>query len=142
MRPFWTVAVPRRELKTETILFSLWLLLIGVALYLHPSPQLHGTHLQLGLPPCGFYAAFHKPCPTCGLTTSFSAMAHLQPCTAFRAHAIGPLLFLYIGILGVASGYSVITGRRIVGRLYWVQNAFIGVAVATVLFGVVRVFLS
>ncbi len=36
----------------------------------------------------------HVPCPGCGLTTSFAHMAHGEIVPAFRAHWMGPELFI------------------------------------------------
>ena len=36
---------------------------------LTPDDRGHGTHEQLGLPPCTFYLIFKRPCPACGMTT-------------------------------------------------------------------------
>jgi hypothetical protein len=66
---------------------------LAVARVLVPDPSGMGTHEQLGLPPCGFHFLTGLPCPACGLTTSFAHMARLQITEAFRAHAIGVLLF-------------------------------------------------
>ncbi len=49
---------------------------LAVARTLDPSPIGHGTHLQLGLPPCTFFAITGVPCPLCGATTTFSLLAH------------------------------------------------------------------
>jgi hypothetical protein len=64
-----------------------------VARRLTPDPSGVGTHVQLGLPPCGFLRLTSLPCPTCGLTTSFAHMARLQFTPAFDAHWLGPPLF-------------------------------------------------
>jgi len=133
-----TFAESRRKLRSELVMFIGWVLLLATALYLRPSPQLHGTHTQLGLPPCGFYLFFHRPCPTCGLTTAFSATAHLDIPTALRAHAVGPALFLFISVIAVGCGWSFFTGRKIVCRDQWLERAFVLIVVATVVFGVAR----
>lgn len=43
---------------------------------------------------CAFRQAFDMGCPGCGLTRSFSFMAHGQVGTAFQMNWLGPLLFL------------------------------------------------
>ena len=58
-----------------------------VALRLRPDGKGIGTHQQLGLDRCQFEARTGLPCPTCGMTTSFSyfvrgrwlASAYVQP---------------------------------------------------------------
>ena len=67
--------------------------------WLHPDGRGFGTHQQLGLPPCSFEAVTRVPCPGCGLTTSFTNMAHLHVVDAFRAHLMGPLLFLLTALV-------------------------------------------
>jgi hypothetical protein len=64
------------------------------AAFLSPSPEGHGTHTQLGLPPCGFLVYTHYPCPGCGLTTSFAHMIRLEVIGAANANPFGILLFL------------------------------------------------
>lgn len=67
---------------------------IALSVWLRPDPRGFGTHQQLGLPPCNFSEASGIPCPGCGLTTSFTLMAHGHPLDAFGAHLMGPPLFL------------------------------------------------
>lgn len=67
--------------------------LITAAL-LSPAGEGHGTHTQLGLPPCGFLVYTGYPCPGCGLTTSFAHMVRLEVFGAFHANPFGILLFL------------------------------------------------
>ena len=46
-----------------------------------------------GLPDlCLFHRLWGLPCPTCGLTRSWSAVLHGQPGAAFRFHLFGPAL--------------------------------------------------
>ena len=90
----------RKVLTGQLAWFGLWLGVTVVALFLHADPSGHGTHTQLGLPPCPSMLVFDRPCPGCGLTTSWTATVHLQLGTAFRAHPLGPLL--YLGFTGTA----------------------------------------
>lgn len=69
------------------------LTVLGLALWLHPSPAGHGTHTQLGLPPCGFLAFTGLPCPGCGLTTSFAHLVRLQFDAGLHANPMGLPLF-------------------------------------------------
>jgi len=61
---------------------------------LQPDGRGVGTHEQLGLPPCGFVAAFDAPCPSCGFTTTFTLAAHGRPVDAIVNQPFGFLVFL------------------------------------------------
>jgi hypothetical protein len=80
-----------------------------VARWLTPDPSGMGTHVQLGLPPCGFFYLTRLPCPTCGLTTSFAHMARLQVTLAFDAHWLGPPLFALTVVTVVVCAWSCVT---------------------------------
>lgn len=70
---------------------------------LTPDPHGVGTHLQLGLPPCGFLELFGKPCPACGLTTAFAHLAHGSLFESLHANPMGlPLFVLTVLLLGLA----------------------------------------
>ena len=74
---------------------------------LTPDPSGVGTHVQLGLPRCGFLAITGLPCPACGLTTAFAHMARGEVASACGANAFGVLLFAIIALalpLGVWAG--------------------------------------
>jgi hypothetical protein len=84
-----------------------WLLAIGatavavllaIAVCLRPSPDGLGTHQQLGLYPCSFRVLFDRPCPTCGMTTSWACLMRGRVADAGRANLGGLLL----GMLGLA----------------------------------------
>jgi len=64
------------------------------AAFLTPNPIGHGTHTQLGLPPCGFYVFTGVPCPGCGLTTCFAYMVRADVVGAATANPFGIMLFL------------------------------------------------
>ncbi len=84
----------RRRIILQLVWFLLWVGVTGVALYLTPSSHGHGTHTQLGFAACPSVMIFDRPCPGCGLTTSFTNMVHLRFADAFRAHWLGPFMYL------------------------------------------------
>lgn len=76
------------------------LLILGIALWLNPynadgSRKDMATHTQLGLPPCNMVVMTGKPCPACGMTTSFSLLAHGDIVGSARANWVGTLLATY-----------------------------------------------
>jgi hypothetical protein len=52
-------------------------------------PLSHGTHRQLGLPPCAMKALSGFPCPSCGMTTSISLVMHGDLAAASEANWAG-----------------------------------------------------
>ena len=67
-------------------------LLIGlliVAGLLKPNTSGMGTHQQLGLPPCTTVMLFGIPCPTCGMTTSWSHFMRGQWVASWSANPGG-----------------------------------------------------
>jgi hypothetical protein len=69
-------------------------LVFGVAAILSPydshgRPLSHGTHRQLGLPPCAMKALTGFPCPSCGMTTSISLVMHGDLAAASEANSAG-----------------------------------------------------
>lgn len=96
-------ALPTAPWSSRAALLSrtIWAVLFGIptavvvtAAMLTPSPVGHGTHTQLGLPPCGFLVFSGYPCPGCGLTTAFAHMVRLQVVGAWHANPFGIALFL------------------------------------------------
>jgi len=74
--------------------FIIPLAVVITATQVTPAPEGMGTHLQLGLPPCGFLVVTGIPCPGCGLTTSFAHMIRGQFTGATYANPFGVMLFL------------------------------------------------
>lgn len=87
--------------------------LLGTAVYLTPSPKGMGTHQELGLPPCGFAYQTGLPCPTCGMTTSFSLTVRGRLYDAFIAQPGGLALCLLAVILAAYGASVAIRGRAI-----------------------------
>jgi hypothetical protein len=81
-----------------------------LAAWLNPNPQGHGTHTQLGMPACGWAAAFNHPCPTCGMTTSFAYAAHLRFWESFKTQP-----FAFLLAVGTAAGFWVALHVAITG---------------------------
>jgi hypothetical protein len=71
----------------------------------------------MGLPPCGFLAAFGKPCPTCGMTTAFARATHGDFSGAFAAQWFGALLAMVTASAFWAGAYIAITGSML-GRAF------------------------
>ncbi len=89
------------------------LTVLVVAAVLRPDPSGMGTHQQLGLPPCGFKSVFGLPCPTCGMTTSFTNAAHAHPVAAVQAQPFGAILALISAITFWLSLHVAITGSTL-----------------------------
>lgn len=89
----------------------------GLALSLTPSKNGRGTHQQLGLPTCSLLSLTKIPCPTCGMTTSFSHFVRGEWASAIRANTSGFLLacgcVLYLP-------WSVVTAIR--GRVWLIRR--------------------
>ncbi len=82
-----------RATRGLLVAFALGLVaVLVVARRLEPDPKGYGTHTQLGLGPCAFRATTGRPCPACGMTTSFAWFARGEPANAWRANPAGSLL--------------------------------------------------
>lgn len=93
------------------------------AFWMHPHASGMGTHRQLGLSQCGSLTRTGWPCPTCGMTTSVTAMAHGQAWPAWKAQPAGVVLFLAAMTLAVvhtvAFASSVEISKLFRPRLAW-----------------------
>jgi hypothetical protein len=68
------------------------LALLVTAGILTPDARGYGTHEELGLPPCTFYLIYQRPCPACGMTTSWVWLLRGEIGHALAASAGGTLL--------------------------------------------------
>jgi hypothetical protein len=96
---------------------------LGIAAWLTPSPKGFGTHMQLGLGGCTMLTFTGWPCPMCGMTTTFSLMAHLRVLDALKNQPFGVVLFS-LTVVGAGLGiYDAVTGRGQYKKvLKWVQR--------------------
>lgn len=106
----FTEAESRTKILGQLAVFVCWLALTATALMLDPSKSGHGTHTQLGLPPCGSVVLFHRPCPGCGLTTSITSTLHGQLLYAMKANVFGPIL------------YGIFTAFAMIAIVSWVRK--------------------
>jgi hypothetical protein len=76
------------------------------------------THRQLGLPPCSFYKMTGIPCPSCGFTTSFALLMHVDPLNALQANSAGAVL---AGFCLVVIPWGIISAFR--ARYLFIESA-------------------
>jgi hypothetical protein len=83
-----------------------FLVIIILSVELIPSDDGFGTHCQLGLPACGFLTVTGYPCPSCGLTTSFSHFVRGDWLDAIRTQPFGFVLFVTLLVMSVIAVYA------------------------------------
>ena len=110
-------AVPGRVRLRGLLLAGGCLAVLAAAGWLKPHASGTGTHQELGLPPCAMLSLTGWPCPTCGLTTSVSALVHGRWALAFKAHPFGLVLLAGVAALLAAGVIETLTGRSVFGRL-------------------------
>jgi hypothetical protein len=74
-------------------------MVFAIAIFLNPynedgTARRMETHTELGLPPCTFYKLTGLPCPSCGMTTSFSLLVRGDLVNSLQANWVGTLLAL------------------------------------------------
>lgn len=130
----YPVAYParlRRATRVGLVVMATTLTAVfAAAAWIHPydeggAPRSMATHTQLGLPECTMVAATGKPCPACGMTTSFALLVHGDVWNSLKANWVGTLLALFWMTL---IPWGVVSACR--GRLVWVRNADLFVTVA------------
>ncbi len=135
--------VTPRERFLAAITAMALLLPLSVACLLEPDARGHGTHQQLGLPPCTLVALCGVRCPTCGMTTSWAAVVRGRLIDGLGANVGGVLLAL--ATMGTIIGLSATAalGRR--PRWFPDTNGFawggIAIALVTLIDWAVRILL-
>lgn len=129
------------SLVTWVVLFAGPLAVLITAVILTPSAAGHGTHTQLGLPPCGFLVYTGYPCPGCGLTTSFAHMIRFEVIGAFQANPFGILLFLCTAAIVPISLLGIVRRMPVIDTLdrMHAEKIAIGLSIVSIVVWVVKV---
>lgn len=90
----------------------------GVAAYLNPygpdgAARTMATHTQLGLPPCNMVSLTGKPCPTCGMSTSFALLVRGDVRASLAANWVGTVTALSWAAILVWAVASLAAGRML-----------------------------
>lgn len=98
-------------------------------------PLKMGAHEQLGMKPCNFYRLFGRPCPTCGMTTSFALLMKGDLIASLRANPAGTGFALWTLVLIPWGAISAIRGRWLFGRAieWWLLWGIIATVVLALL---------
>jgi hypothetical protein len=128
----------RKQVFGHLLYFLTWVFVTVVGALLTPSPDGHGTHQQLGMPPCPSVLLYGRPCPGCGLTTSFSATVHGMFAQAFHAHPLGPIVYLLFTLTAFINLYGFVKKRRFETNSPEFNRFLIALTVIFFAFGVYR----
>lgn len=128
----------RAKLLGQLLWFLFWLAVTAIGLYLTPNPNGHGTHHQLGLPPCAMPMLYHRLCPGCGLTTSFTNLVHGDIGSAFRANLLGPILYSAFTVTALICAYAYFRKLRWNTDAKWFTWSLVGLVGAYLIFGIWR----
>lgn len=131
----------RRDMAGNLTISLGWVFVTVVGLFLRPDAHGHGTHQRLGMPPCPSVLLFDRPCPGCGLTTSWTALLHGDLALAFRAHALGPFFYVAYTVFALGTLFLAYRGRRWRdGR--WVSPSFAAAFALFAGYGLIRMALT
>jgi len=112
------------------------LTVLTVAAYVEPNRAGIGSHSSsLGLPQCGFLQTTNLPCPSCGMTTSFSHFVRGNLLASVYVQPMGAVLAAMACASVWAGLYIAFTGRpafrllRLLPGRYYLMSLF-GLALA------------
>jgi hypothetical protein len=114
--------------------------IFAIAFCLNPydedgTPRRMATHTQLGMPPCNFVLLTGKPCPACGMTTSFALLVRGDVSSSLQANWAGTL----IAVLWALTMVWAVAGG-IAGRLFFIPPGR-GELILTIVVGIVLVLM-
>lgn len=100
-----------------------WIAVFIIGAFLDPyagedgEPRRMGTHMQLGLPDCNFKLLTSVPCPSCGMTTSFSYVMHADLWNSLQANFAGTALATF-GLLFLPWAFA----SAFLGRFMFIRS--------------------
>jgi hypothetical protein len=100
-----------------------------------PSPNGHGTHEQLGLPPCRAIDWFGFPCPGCGVTTSFTLASRGELAGALATQPFGLVMFVLALAAAPWALWHVARGRDLYAELNRLSTRPIWIALGVLVVG-------
>lgn len=131
-------ALPGQSLSARVIAGAIAigaLTILLLAARLDANPRGVETHTQLGLPPCGMLRATGYPCMTCGMTTSFTHLAHGHVWQSLVAQPAGTFVALLTAVAFWVCGYIAFTGRpsaRLMNMVPWIRIVFVVLGIVLV----------
>ena len=84
-----------------------------IAACLRPSPDGYGSHTALGLASCQFMQRTGLPCPSCGMTTSWTWFARGNLQASFYVQPMGTVLAAMTACCFWGALYCAFTGRPV-----------------------------
>jgi hypothetical protein len=143
-RPDRNAEVARLRRVTRAVLIAIAVALTGVfvaAFRIHPydedgKPRTMSTHTQLGMPPCNFVVMTGKPCPSCGMTTSFALLVRGDLVASARANWVGSVICVLWALMLVWALASGLRGKALFvppGRGELVFTVIVGVVLLLML---------
>ncbi len=87
--------------------------LLGLSLAPVLGACLHPWGIEIPLLSCPIRYLTGIPCPTCGMTRSFLAIARGDWQQAITEHLFGPILFLMFSVAAIHISSELITGQKI-----------------------------
>lgn len=92
---------------------------LAVGAFLAPDVRGHGTHEQLGLPPCAAMQLLGIPCMFCGMTTSVTWFVHGHPMQSFLVQPAAAALVVCGTAVAGGLGCVAVLGRVPEGWQRW-----------------------
>lgn len=111
-----------RALALCIALGSFAILVIGARLT--PNPGGLGTHLSMGFQPCQFLYRTGMPCPTCGMTTSVTYLAHGHLLASLWVQPMGTVVGLACAAAFWIGLYTAATGRQAMRLLHTLPTGY------------------
>ncbi|MGV9711706.1 DUF2752 domain-containing protein [Gordonia sp. NPDC003424] len=121
--------MPRQEVATAATVAAGGVAALAAAALWSPAGSGSGPDL------CPFRRMTGLPCPACGLTRSWVALAHGDLSAAFGYNLFGPLFMLVAVIATGAAIVALVTGKPVLGRLRTGLTGRIAIGVLIVWFG-------